>query len=118
MAKIKIENLIPKKGKKTKKNIIKLEKEVKQDLVVEGRVWQRGALYFMLRGEDSGKAFKLDKIHWDDKAKDWFLILGNGEQFNAKFAKDFIEEDDIRNYYKCECSFLCEGYVLKDGRVL
>lgn len=82
---------------------INLHKEEKQDLVVEGGVYKVGAMYTILAGDDIGQVGVLDSITWKEEAGGyWWLTLDGGHQFNANFAREYLEEIDHRDFLKCK----------------
>ncbi len=101
-----------------KSSKIKLEKEVKKDLVVDGIVYRVGFYYKILAGEDEGNVFPLDEITFDLQEDDFFLNLGGGEHYvNSKYAKTRILEDmdgDPSDYIQCPN---CETHFLKDTKI-
>lgn len=89
---------------------IKIEREDKLDLVVNGIVFKKGSLYHVIDGDDRNHAYYLTKI-WKD-GRDWMLRLGEHD-YDAEIRCKDLQESHPMNFRKCECNFLCEGYVLK-----
>lgn len=90
---------------------IKLEREDKLDLVVNGFVFKKGALYHFVKGELANHAYYLKKILYEDN--DWVLLLGE-HKYDTHLAVQEAQESHPMNFRKCECSFACEGFVLKN----
>jgi hypothetical protein len=91
--------------------IIKIDREEKLDVVVNGRVFIVDALYHVISGEDRNHAYILKKIY--KVGRDWMLRLGDRD-YDAEIRCADLEASYPDNFRKCECNFLCEGYVLKN----
>lgn len=92
---------------------IKIEKVNKEDLVVNGKVYKKGWFYHVTSGDNIHHAYYLKSIYKVDK--DWMLRLGE-QVYDAETATMFLEISHPFNYRKCECSFTCDGYVLRDWK--
>ena len=89
---------------------IKIEREEKLDVAINGKVFFKGTLYHVIDGEDRNHAYYLTKIY--KVGRDWMLRLGEHD-YDAEIRCNDLEASHPMNFRKCECSFLCEGYVLK-----
>ncbi len=89
---------------------LKIEREDKEDLIVNGKVFKKGILYHVINGDNQNHAYILKRIHQVDG--NWMLRLGEHD-FDAELRLNDLEASHEINFRKCECSFLCEGFVLK-----
>jgi hypothetical protein len=90
---------------------IKIEREDKLDLVIGGKVFIKGVFYRITNGENTNHAYHLDRIFKHDD--NWVLKLGD-IIFDVEVRFTDLEEVQIEDYRKCDCSFLCEGYIPKN----
>lgn len=90
---------------------IKIEREDKTDLVVAGKVFVKGRLYRVTAGEDQNHAYHLKHIY--KEGRDWMLRMGE-QSYDAEIRYQDLEETSIADCRKCDCSFTCEGYVMKN----
>ena len=90
--------------------IIKIEREHKNELFISGTVYVAGILYAWKEGEHS---YILQKIV-QDVNNEWILKFPEGISMEADTAHAYIERTNAIKFRKCECNFLCEGYILKD----
>lgn len=89
---------------------LKIEREDKLDLVINGKVFLKDTLYHVIAGDDIHHAYYLTKIYKD--GRDWMLRLGEHD-YDAEIRFNDLEASHPMSFRKCECSFTCEGYVLK-----
>lgn len=89
---------------------IKLEREEKLDVVVAGRVYKVGTLYHVIAGDDRNHAYIVKKIY--KVGRDWMLKLGEHD-YDIEIRGNDLEPSDMMNFKICDCSFACEGYILK-----
>lgn len=83
------------------------------DLVINGVVYLVGSLYRVIEGWDRNHAYILKKIV--RRKQEWVLIFGDGIEYDADIGTYHLEKRPDRGAFrKCDCNFLCEGYVLKD----
>ena len=91
---------------------IKIEREEKLDLAINGIVYLVGSLYYVKEGENRNHAYILKKII---RRKEWILDFGNGIEYDADIGDYHLDKrPDRKSFRKCDCSFICEGYVLKE----
>jgi len=90
---------------------IKIEREEKLDVIVGNRVYKVGTLYHVVNGDDRNHAYILKRIY--KVGRDWMLALGE-HNYDAEIRGNDLEASDMRNFRKCECSFLCQGFILKN----
>lgn len=90
---------------------IRIEREDKLDVVVNGKVFFKDSLYHVNEGDDKHHAYYLKRIY--KEGRDWMLKMGEHD-YDAEIRCNDLEKVHPMNYRKCECSFTCEGYVLKD----
>jgi len=80
---------------------IKIEKHTKNDLITDKDLFQVGAPYQIISGEDTGKIFTLSKIYWDEKDKAYILDFEGEHLVNANFADSFIKKESEANLISC-----------------
>lgn len=92
---------------------IKIDKEEKLDVIVGGKVYKVGSLYHVIANEDRNHAYILKQIY--NVGRDWMLRMGEHD-YDAEIRGTDLQVSDMMNFDKCQCSFTCEGYVLKGFR--
>jgi len=88
---------------------IKIEKQEKNDLVVNGKIYQVEELFMMLTGENKNKVRQLSRIYWDEESKAYFFDLGD-DQVNSNFLDTYIEKVDESDYIRC---LDCDNWVYR-----
>lgn len=89
---------------------IKLEREDKLDVIIDGRVLKKDTLYHVIAGDNQNHAYYIKKIY--KVGRDWMLKMGEHD-YDAEIRARDLEEVHPMSFRKCECYFLCEGYVPK-----
>ena len=89
---------------------IKIEREEKLDVIVNGSVYKVGSLYHVIAGEDRNHAYIVTQIY--KIGRDWMLKLGEYD-YDIEIRGADLQVSDMMNFKVCDCNFLCQGYILK-----
>lgn len=86
---------------------IKLEREEIPYIKAGNKILKVGVLYLL---PDDPHAFVLTKIY-QGLGREWMFKIGDRVLNFTEAAK--LEEWDLSYLRRCDCSFVCEGYILK-----
>lgn len=90
---------------------IKIERENVDVVRVAGQLFKVGTLYYCKGGPHQHHAYYLTKI-FKNLEGEWMFKIGE-HTYDTPAAISHLDYEEPAHYRKCECGFLCEGYVEK-----